>query len=129
LRRRGKQLYLPVVPPLPRRRLEFAAFLPGGCWRNNRFGIAEPSHTQRVQAHRLDLVLTPLVGYTPLGARLGMGGGFYDRSFAYRHSRRTQQPRLLGVGFSCQQCAQLPQAPWDVRLDGWVNEHELCRLS
>ena len=92
----------------------------------NEFGIPEPLlRSRRVTAiTRLDLVLTPLVGFDEQGNRLGMGGGFYDRSFAYlRQRQRWRKPHLLGVAFELQNCEQgLPHQQWDVPLDGVVTE-------
>lgn len=120
--RRGKRLWLPRVPPTPRKQLTFVAYQPLTRWRKNRFGIPEPLTRQQCPLRRLDIVLTPLVGYTATGSRLGMGGGFYDRTFAYRHWSSLHKPRLVGIGFACQQRVTLPQSPWDVSLDAWVNE-------
>ena len=69
------------------------------------------------------LVVLPLVGYDHDGCRLGMGGGWYDRSFAFRHDLPAP-PWLVGVGFASQRLDALARAPWDVRLDALCNEHE-----
>lgn len=88
--RRGKATYLPVLNPWPRTRMVFQRIEPGERLRRNRFGIFEPvirtARQRRVWA--LDLLLMPLVGFDGNGGRLGMGGGFYDRSLAYRARRK-----------------------------------------
>ncbi|MGE0811300.1 MAG: 5-formyltetrahydrofolate cyclo-ligase, partial [Immundisolibacter sp.] len=60
------------------------------------------------------------------GSRLGMGGGYYDRSFArvLRHAWR--RPRLIGVAFDRQRVAALPGRPWDVPLDGVLTPQAAC---
>lgn len=88
----------------------------------NRFGIPEPAQSRRQPPGMLDLVVVPLVGFDAACNRMGMGGGFYDRSFAYRLTRRHAGPRLVGLAFDCQQVAELPVAPWDVPLDVIVTE-------
>jgi 5-formyltetrahydrofolate cyclo-ligase len=121
----GKQVYLPVLVPYLHNRLWFARYDPDTRLVSNRFGIAEPEvvHRQRVQAHALDLVLTPLVGFDARGNRLGMGGGFYDRTFAFLLTRKTwRKPRLLGLAYAFQQLPQLPAQPWDVPLTAVVTE-------
>ncbi|REM04538.1 5-formyltetrahydrofolate cyclo-ligase, partial [Mycobacterium tuberculosis] len=65
---------------------------------------------------QMALVVAPLVGFDAQGRRLGMGGGWYDRSFAFRH-QRPAPPWLVGVGFSVQQVDDLPVQPWDVGVD------------
>jgi len=56
------------------------------------------------------------VGFDAQCRRLGMGGGWYDRSFAFRN-QRPAPPWLAGVGFSVQQVDELPVQPWDVGVD------------
>lgn len=119
----GKTAYLPVIH---RSRLWF---LPQeGAMALNRYGIAEPSSRpgSRISLLGLDLVLMPLVAFDEGGARLGMGGGFYDRTFGYlRHRTHWRRPRLIGVAFECQRVDQVPAQPWDVRLDGIMTERGL----
>jgi 5-formyltetrahydrofolate cyclo-ligase len=122
-----KQCYLPVLSHRHSGRLWFVPFDPDSALVPNRFGIPEPLHRRRdrlFKPRQLDLVLTPLVAYDHAGYRLGMGGGFYDRTFAFRHPRRGQwhKPRLLGAAYAFQACEQLEIQPWDVRIDGVVTD-------
>jgi len=72
----------------------------------------------------LDLILTPLLAFDQQGNRMGMGAGYYDRSFAFRRYRQQwQQPRLVGTAWSFQEQQQLNAQPWDVPLDALVCEH------
>ena len=124
---RGKRCYLPVLSHRHTSRLWFVPFTPDSALAPNRFGILEPLHQRRdrlFKPRQLDLVLLPLVAYDHAGYRLGMGGGFYDRTFAFRHQRRGvwRKPRLLGAAYSFQAHEQLDINPWDVRLDGVVTE-------
>lgn len=124
---RGKIVYLPVLDPL-RDRLWFAPYRPGDELARNRFGIPEPVSTnrRRMTPWALDLVLMPLVAFDTNGARLGMGGGFYDRTFAYvRTRRRWRKPRLLGLAYEFQKVAALPHRPWDIPLQGCATEQAL----
>lgn len=124
----GKRCYLPVLRDRPDITLRFAAFDPGTPMRANRFGIDEPAVPRRrlLSARRLDLLLMPLVAFDAAGNRLGMGGGYYDRTLAYRRQRvRWRRPRLLGVAFAFQQVAALPFEPWDVPLDGVITDRGL----
>ncbi|MBK3874029.1 5-formyltetrahydrofolate cyclo-ligase [Stutzerimonas frequens] len=123
--RRGKATYLPVLNPWPRTRMVFQRVKPGERLRRNRFGIFEPvirsSRQRRVWA--LDLLLMPLVGFDGNGGRLGMGGGFYDRSLAYRAMRKkSHKPTLLGLAHECQRVDRLPLESWDVALQATVTD-------
>jgi len=123
--RRGKATYLPVLNPWPRTRMVFQRIEPGEQQRRNRFGILEPvirsARQRRVWA--LDLLLMPLVGFDGKGGRLGMGGGFYDRSLAYRAMRKkSHKPTLLGLAHECQRVDRLPLESWDVALQATVTD-------
>ncbi len=112
---------LPVLHP--DNRLRFAPWRPGDALTTNRFGIPEPDvdPDAALQPDVLALVVMPLVGFDAGGRRLGMGGGWYDRSFAFRRSA-TPPPWLVGVGFSTQQVEHLDAASWDVLPDAICTE-------
>jgi 5-formyltetrahydrofolate cyclo-ligase len=119
--RRGKRCYLPVLHPFEHNRLWFMPWDTGTVMQPNRFGIPEPkSRYGRIAPRRLDVVLVPLVGFDLQGTRLGMGGGYYDRTFAFRlRARHRRRPLLIGYAHACQQLQHLPRMPWDIALD-WV---------
>lgn len=123
--KRGKRTYLPVLNPWPRTRMAFQRVHPGEPLVRNRFRILEPRPCPARQRRiwTLDLVLMPLVGFDEHGGRLGMGGGFYDRSLAYRARRRNgQKPTLLGLAHECQKVDRLPLESWDVPLRATVTD-------
>lgn len=107
-------------------RLRFAPWRPGEPLVSNRFGIPEPevAPSLLIDPERMALVVVPLVGFDRRGQRLGMGGGWYDRSFAFRNLA-TPPPWLVGVGFAAQRVDVLPVQPWDVALDAVCSEHAL----
>ncbi|SDR70952.1 5-formyltetrahydrofolate cyclo-ligase [Halopseudomonas xinjiangensis] len=126
-RRLGKHCYLPIVTGWPADRMHFQRISRDQRWTKNRFGIVEPVANRQRQAPvwRLDLVLLPLVGFDSTGNRLGMGGGFYDRTLAYRRRRKQwTRPVLLGLAHHCQKVERLPTASWDIPLDGIVTDQE-----
>lgn len=117
------QLQLPAqmrycLPVLAGDYLMFAPFAPGDALVTNRYGIPEPDvdGDALLPAEAMQLVIMPLTGFDAHGNRLGMGGGWYDRSFAFRQ-QRAAPPWLVGVGFDEQQCDTLQVNPWDVRPD------------
>ncbi|AZF18545.1 5-formyltetrahydrofolate cyclo-ligase [Pseudomonas sp. R3-18-08] len=125
--RQGKATYLPVLSAWPRTKMVFQRVRPGDKLLPNRFRILEPRANARRQRKvwALDLVLLPLVGFDNEGGRLGMGGGFYDRSLAYLARRKTwRKPTLLGLAHECQQVDRLAQASWDVPLAGTVTDKQ-----
>ncbi|MFN7136196.1 MAG: 5-formyltetrahydrofolate cyclo-ligase, partial [Thermomonas sp.] len=123
------QLKLPAdciycLPVLHGERLQFAPWRAGDALATNRFGIPEPDVEpgSLLDARDMSLVVVPLVGFDARGNRLGMGGGWYDRSFGFRQ-HAAPPPWLVGAAFSAQQVDALPQAAWDVRLDAVCCEH------
>ena len=92
----------------------------------NRFGIPEPdlSADSLLAPAEMALVVVPLLGFTRSGQRLGMGGGFYDRTFAFRRERAAP-PWLVGAAYSFQELEQLKTEAWDVPMDAVVTEKEL----
>lgn len=114
----GKSVYAPV---LAGNGLRFVEIGNRKLFRRNRFGIPEPENGRRIDPRRLDVVLTPLVAFDTLGNRLGMGKGYYDRSFGFLRLRtRWRKPKLIGIGFDFQKIDRLVPQYWDVPLWGAV---------
>ena len=103
--------------------LRFAPWRPGDALVTNRFGIPEPDvdPASALPPEAMSLVVMPLVGFDNDGHRLGMGGGWYDRSFAFR-SAAMPPPWLVGVGFEVQHVDTLEVEAWDVRPDAICTE-------
>lgn len=140
----GKNVYLPVVSE-EQGQMNFVPYHRTTALHLNRYGIAEPFmdelSTSPLDASELDLVLMPLVGFDSQGARLGMGGGYYDRAFAFMQEPSTElvspefsmpklkAPKLIGVAHSIQEVDTLDTASWDIPLDGivtdkgWIETH------
>ena len=111
----GKQVYLPVLHPFNPNHLLFLRYLPETPMLKNKFGIWEPKlNVQNVlPLKELDILFTPLVAFDKQGNRLGMGGGFYDRTL---QNWRNSSFIPVGLAHQCQQVEQLPTEVWDVPL-------------
>ncbi len=111
----GKSVYLPVLHPFTSGYLLFQHYQPNTLLTSNKYGIAEPilSCQDIKVVAELDLILTPLVAFDAQGQRIGMGGGFYDRTFA---EQPLAQRRMIGLAHDCQQVACIPTEAWDVPL-------------
>jgi 5-formyltetrahydrofolate cyclo-ligase len=129
---RGLRYCLPV---LSAEGLRFAPWRPGEPLATNRHGIPEPDVAagMLLEPQAMALVLVPLVGFDARGNRLGMGGGWYDRSFAFRngsaldesaHGAAAPPPWLVGTAFATQQVDALAAESWDVALDAVCTERD-----
>lgn len=125
--RMGKECYLPVISPVGPPRLRFKRWRKGEALCTNFYGIAEPRKGRFCPPRMLDLVLLPLVGFDAKGNRLGMGKGYYDRSFAFKRQSGRRRPVLVGLAHECQRVAELPVEVWDLPLDGIVTDRDWYR--
>ncbi|MEO8809219.1 MAG: 5-formyltetrahydrofolate cyclo-ligase [Rhodanobacter sp.] len=128
---RGQQFLLPVLGK--NKTLRFAAWKAGDAVQSNRYGIPEPAEpVELLEPFQLDLVLVPLLGFDRRGNRLGHGGGYYDRSFAFLNEQvRPTEPLLVGIAYGFQELSRLDRQNWDVPLDYIATERELvdCTMS
>ena len=123
----GKRLYMPVV--LVDGQLHFKRVRLVRGMRKNRYGIPEPVGKRRAQPQRLDMVLMPLVAFDAAGCRLGMGGGYYDRTFAFKRLQPwRRKPRLVGLAHAFQQVQQLQSDSWDVPVSAIVTDKSVFRV-
>ena len=110
-----------LLPVCVAEALRFAPFDESTPMAPNRYGIDEPLSSSTVGGADLDLVIVPLVAFDRRGNRLGMGAGFYDRSFARAAdefgSRRTT---LVGYGHDEQEVDALEPDEWDIAMDAIV---------
>ncbi len=122
---RGQQFLLPVTTA--DQHLLFAPWQAGDAVQPNRFGIPEPvMPTSWMTPAQVELVLVPLLGFDRRGHRLGYGGGYYDRSFAFlKAGMRPREPLLVGIAYAFQELPELDAEPWDVALDFVATEREL----
>lgn len=119
-----KKCYL---PHLDKDHMNFASYELGDELIPNQYNILEPVVTGKNHrdAKDMDVILAPLVGFDDQGNRLGMGGGFYDRTLAFLHHKQHDNPSVVGLAFDCQRADAIPTEAWDVRLDAVLTENGL----
>jgi 5-formyltetrahydrofolate cyclo-ligase len=120
----GIEVYLPRVAGTG---LEFARHTADQPLVPGRFGIPEPPPgAARAGAAALDVVLVPLVAVDATGTRVGTGGGYYDRTFAFRLTPGAPaRPRLVGLAYHWQELGHLDSQAWDVPLDLVVTDRAI----
>lgn len=117
----GKVCYLPALADS--KTLNFVQYNQDDELQPNQHLIPEPVSNQHViHPEKLDLVLVPLLAFDKLGNRIGTGGGFYDRTFAFMYTQPEKSPFLLGLGYTFQECPDIQSEPWDVKLCGMLTE-------
>ena len=124
----GKNCYLPVLSKQADIPLDFAAYKSTDTLSQNRYKILEPAQTEIFPTEKLDLVLVPLVAFDSHGHRLGMGGGYYDRTFSFL-LKKPKTPYFVGLAYQLQATGQLPTEPWDVHLQAVITEQELIHFQ
>jgi 5-formyltetrahydrofolate cyclo-ligase len=122
---RGKSCYLPVLRRFPKSELAFVKITTTSRLYRHPFGMKEPRQRPRLFIEHLDLVCMPLVGFDKQGHRLGMGGGFYDRSLARCNNKKLFK---LGLAHDCQEVDALMSQAWDIPLHGIITatQHIRC---
>ena len=104
-------LLLPrVAPSMKGNKLSFHPWQADMPMQQNCYGIAEPTAGTDLLP---DVMIVPLVAATTTGARLGMGGGYYDCTLAAYTSR----PVCMGLAYDWQCVDTLPMLPHDIWLD------------
>lgn len=111
-----KTVCLPVLHSFCKGHLVFVKYQQSSEMVTNRFGIPEPklNLADIVPISLLDIVFTPLVAFDVSAQRLGMGGGFYDRTLAPM-IRNEISPQVYGVAHDCQRVEEgLVNEKWDI---------------
>ena len=116
---RGNPVCLPQTPPRGQP-LTFRAWSPGAPLQPGRFGTAHPSGPVLVP----DVLLVPLLAFDRTGARLGYGGGYYDRTLAALPGRPA-----IGCAFAAQEVPSVPTEPTDIPLQAVATESGLILFS
>ena len=116
-----KRVFAPVIEK--KSRMQFREISAETELRRNDFGLLEPHGGEIVSARMLDIVLAPVVAFDDHNHRVGMGGGYFDRTFAFlKHRKDWFHPKIIGVAFACQKVEKIPPNPWDIRLFGTITD-------
>jgi 5-formyltetrahydrofolate cyclo-ligase len=121
---------LPVLHPVCKGHLLFLEYGPHTQLIKNKYNIDEPklACTNVVPVSTIDIILMPLVGFDNRGNRLGMGGGYYDRTLAFTRFAQ-QKPILIGIAHDEQEVDTLPCESWDIPLDTIVTPKRILTFS
>ncbi len=115
----GHRVVLPETPPLGRP-LTFRTWSPGCPMVRERFGTFRPTGDAAVP----DVLFVPLLAFDRSGARLGYGGGYYDRTLA-----ALPNAQAVGFGYAAQEVERVPATVLDYRLPLIVTEQDVICAS
>jgi len=126
-----RQVYLPSLYPFSKNKLWFLKYFKKISLINNRFNIPEPhSIKQRAHIKSLDIIFMPLVAFDLQGNRIGMGGGFYDRTLSHcKKQGESKKPLLIGLAHELQLVDSIVKQKWDIPLDAIITEKRFIKFS
>lgn len=117
----GYVFALPRV--ISKTKMEMIRWHPDSIMNPSALGIYEPTAGEVMAPRDFDVLLIPLVAFRGDGARLGYGGGYYDRYLC-------RCPALkIGIAYAFQRCDELIEQPHDIRMDLIVTESECISLK
>ena len=119
--RMKKRIFAPVIEK--KSVMQFRELTPESDLLTSQFGLSEPRDGKTIDPRELDLVITPGIAFDTIGNRIGMGGGYFDRTFSFlKHRKILLHPKLIGVAFACQRVDKIAANPWDVRVFSVIDE-------
>ncbi|EKD54540.1 MAG: hypothetical protein ACD_60C00072G0009 [uncultured bacterium] len=126
--RAEKKCYLPSLVA-DEKKLDFFSYQQNDSLQLNRYKIPEPVNKKKIAIEQLDIVLMPLVGFDLAGHRLGMGLGYYDKTFDFLRTSANKACYLFGLAFTVQCVDSLPYDSWDIPLDGVITEKNIIYFA
>ena len=126
-----KQVYLPVLFPFAKNKLLFFPYTKKTRLIKNRFDIEQPRFfRRRITTASLNLIFMPLVAFDEQGNRIGMGGGFYDRTLSHcKTQHKSKLPILIGLAHELQKVNNIEKRSWDIPLDGLITEKKIRKYT
>ena len=110
-----------ALPRIAEGEMQARTYAPGDAIALSAFGAGEPVGGEVLRPDQIDVIVTPAVAFDRSGARVGYGGGYYDRFFA----RTRAEVLRVGICFAVQVVAEpLPRGHFDLGVDAIVTEHE-----
>ncbi len=127
--RKNKHCYLPIINPDGSNTLLFSHYQQDTPLTKNKYGINRPVYdpTTIFNTNELDLVLLPLVAFDKQCHRIGFGGGYYDKTFSFKHHDAFSKPTLFGLAFDLQRVEKINEDTWDIPLRGIITEEKIYK--
>ena len=124
----GSKCFLPIIAQDKENKiLEFAPFTVDSPLTSNRFDISEPSTSTRVDINELDIIFLPCVCFDSRGNRIGMGGGFYDKTLDQLSNN--QKPQLILLAYDFQEVESCFPESHDIKADACLTPNKFLKFQ
>ena len=124
----GSKCFLPVISKNEENKIiNFALFEEQSRLIKNRFNIPEPSKSKIIDLNQLDLIFLPCVCFDSRGNRIGMGGGFYDKTLSYLSKK--QKTKLIILAYDFQEVKSCLPESHDIKADACLTPNQYLNFK
>ena len=112
-----------ALPVVINRSMYFIKISPQENMHLSKYGILEPQYNSKNIMHDIDIAIVPGLAFSKYGARLGYGGGYYDRYFANKPTM------LCGLCFDEQIIDSLVHDNLDKKMNIIVSDKRIIKIK
>tara|TARA_Y100001936_G_scaffold61778_1_gene60773 strand:+ start:53 stop:634 length:582 start_codon:yes stop_codon:yes gene_type:complete len=124
----GSKCFLPVISNNEENKLiDFALFEEQSRLVKNRFGIPEPNKSKIIDLNQLDIIFLPCVCFDSRGNRIGMGGGFYDKTLSYLSKK--ENTKLIILAYDFQEVESCLPESHDIKADACLTPNQYLNFK
>ncbi len=124
----GSKCFLPVISNDEENKIiDFALFEEQSRLVKNRFGIPEPSKSKIIDLNQLDIIFLPCVCFDSRGNRIGMGGGFYDKTLSYLLKK--EKTKLIILAYDFQEVESCLPESHDIKADACLTPNQYLNFK
>ena len=124
----GSKCFLPVISNNEENKLiDFALFEEQSRLVKNRFGIPEPNKSKIIDLNQLDIIFLPCVCFDSRGNRIGMGGGFYDKTLSYLSKK--EKTKLIILAYDFQEVESCLPESHDIKADACLTPNQYLKFK
>ena len=124
----GSKCFLPVISNDEENKIiDFALFEEQSRLVKNRFGIPEPSKSKIIDLNKLDIIFLPCVCFDSRGNRIGMGGGFYDKTLSYLSKK--EKTKLIILAYDFQEVESCLPESHDIKADACITPNQYLNFK
>jgi len=124
----GSKCFLPVISNNEENKLiDFALFEEQSRLVKNRFGIPEPNKSKIIDLNQLDIIFLPCVCFDSRGNRIGMGGGFYDKTLSYLSKK--EKTKLIILAYDFQEVESCLPESHDIKADACLTPNQYLNFK